>query len=99
VEPRHGDTLTHSVGRYPFADRLHDADTFVTGHKRRSGLDHPVTVGGVDVGVAQPRSLDPNQNFSGGRFRQGSILHDQRLTELANNSDAHDRLLSTSRPH
>ena len=91
--PSHG-TATRSptaiTRSTPGADRCDDADPFVAGHERRSRLDRPVAVGGVDVGVAQPGRLDPHQHLArAGRWRR-PVLDDQWLVETVNDGCKHD---------
>ncbi len=76
-----GDTL---------ADGGDDADAFVPGDERRSRLDRPVAVGGMDVGVAEPGRLEPDDDLSGAGGGDGPVFDAQRRTELVDDSCFHD---------
>ena len=65
AEPRHGDPLPDGQVGHALAELLHQADALVAGDERRVRLDRPVSVRGVDVGVAQPRGLHPDADLAG----------------------------------
>ena len=76
----------------PGADLLDDPDTFVTGNERRGGLDRPVTVGGVDVGVTQARGLDLDQDLAGAGDGLRHLLDAERLGEIVDDCCLHGDL-------
>ena len=53
AEPGHRDAVAERDLGHPRAELDDDSDTLVTGDERRRGLDRPVAVSGVDVGMAQ----------------------------------------------
>ena len=68
------------------------ADAFMAGNKWRIGLDRPVAVGGVQVGVADPGGGDLDQNLAPGGARHLDLLEGQGLTELTNDGGFHGAL-------
>jgi hypothetical protein len=48
----------------------------------------------VDVGVAEARRLDADDDLTVARYRDGTILDDEWLTEIANDCGFHRCLLS-----
>ena len=63
------------------AELLDDADSFVAGHERQAGLDGPVAVGGVDVGVTQTARLQVDQHLTGCRLGDLTLLDLERSAE------------------
>jgi hypothetical protein len=51
-------------------------------NERRRRLDRPVAVGGVDVGVTEPRGLDPDDHLALTSNRRGNLLDDERPREI-----------------
>jgi hypothetical protein len=52
------------------------------GDERRRRLDRPVAVGGVDVGVAAPRGLDPDDDLALTSDRLGNLVDDERPRDI-----------------
>ncbi len=48
------------------------ADALVTGDERRLGLDRPVTLGSVEIGVANAGGCDLDHDLAGARLRHGT---------------------------
>ncbi|ODA70516.1 hypothetical protein APS67_005250 [Streptomyces sp. AVP053U2] len=96
AEPRHGDPLTDGEVGDALAELLDEADAFVAGYEGRGGLDGPVAVRGVDVGVAQPGRLDADADLPGAGLGVGTLLDDQGLTEFPYDRCLHDVLASLS---
>src|SRR5512132_347059 len=59
------------------------------GDEWRRRLDRPVAVGGVDVGVAQPRGLDPDDDLALTGDRLGNLLDDERPCEVLDDRGPH----------
>ncbi len=51
----------------PGAHRHHMADAFVTGDEGRIGLDRPIALGGMQIGVADAAGGDLDQYLAGTR--------------------------------
>lgn len=77
---RHPFALPHL--RDALADSLHDAYAFVAGDERQLGFHGPVTVSGVDVGVAQARSLYPDDDLTVTRLGLGNLLDVQGFRKI-----------------
>jgi len=81
--------VAHHVADGEFGDALaeflDDADSLVAGDERRFGLDRPVTVLGVQVGVAHPRCDQLDERLTRPGFRQFHILDVEVFAE-----DVHD---------
>ena len=92
AEPRQRDAHTDldsvAVAR---TDALDDPDPLVAWDERRRRLDRPVALGGMDVGVAQPTGLDPDEDLLRARLGHGTVLDDERLVEAANDGGLHER--------
>src|SRR5512132_3553346 len=59
------------------------------GDEWRRRLDRPVAVGGVDVGVAEPRGLDPDDDLALTGDRLGNLLDDERPCEVLDDRGPH----------
>lgn len=64
------------------AARHDDASTFVTTNERQLGGNRPVTVDGVQIGVADARVLDVDEDFLWAGFCDGDLLVLQRAADL-----------------
>ncbi|MNV49904.1 hypothetical protein D3C71_1418770 [compost metagenome] len=71
------------------AHRHHVADALVTGNERRVGLDRPVAVHRMQVGVAHATRFDLHQDVAGAGPRYLHFLDAQRLAEFADDSGLH----------
>ena len=71
------------------ADPFDDADTLMPGGERQGGLDRPVTVGGVDVGVAQAGGLDPDDDLARTGLGLGHLLDGERCGEVVDDGSLH----------
>ena len=60
------------------------ADALVPGDERRCGLHRPVAVGGVYVGVAQPRRLHLDQDLARLELAPRHLLDAERRAEVVN---------------
>src|ERR1700729_2957452 len=65
-----------------------EPDALVAGDERRRGLDRPVAVRGVDVGVAQTARLDLHAHLPRQEFRHRDPLDGKWATELMDNGGA-----------
>jgi hypothetical protein len=65
AEPPNRDAIAlgDSVAR-AWTDRLDDPDAFVARDERKVGLDRPVAVGGVDVGVTKTRRFYTDEDLA-----------------------------------
>jgi hypothetical protein len=89
VQPRDGHPLAHASLGHAVTDQLDPADTLVPGNERRDRLDRPVAMRGMDVGVAQARGLQVDDHLPGSGRRDGPLLDDEGLTQLAHNCSLH----------
>jgi hypothetical protein len=53
-----------------------------TGDEWRRRLDQPVAVGGVDVGVTEPRGLDPDDDLALTSDQLGNLLDNERPRDI-----------------
>ena len=74
---------------FPAPRRSIDADALVAGDERRRRLDRPLAAGGVDVGVAEPARLDPDEHLFGAGLGDRQILDLERLIEAADDGGFH----------
>ena len=74
AEPWHRHALAERHLGDAGAELAHDADALVAGNEGRCGLDRPVAVGGVDVGVAEPRCLHLHPDLPRLEWRARDIL-------------------------
>ncbi len=79
-------------------ERLDAADALVTGHERWAGLDRPVTVRGVDIGVAQAGRLQSDTDLAGAGLGVRTVLEHQRLAEGPDGCCLHRMLLTLRAP-
>src|SRR6478735_860223 len=91
AEPGQGDPISDGDVLDAVADTLDDADALVARDERQRGLDRPVAVCGVDVGVAQAGGLDPDQNLTCLRNRFVELPDGQALGEVGDHSCLHGR--------
>ena len=75
---------------HPVADRGHDADAFVPGDKRDRRRDWPVTIRGMDVGVAQAGCLHAHDDLARAGLGYRPVLDYQWLAETRYYCCSHD---------
>src|ERR1700731_2291935 len=73
----------------PGPDFSHVADTLVSRDEGRIWLDQPVSVGGVQVRMANTAGFDLDKHLPGARSRHGDFLDLQRLAERTHYSRFH----------
>jgi hypothetical protein len=61
--------------------------------QRQGGLDPPVAVRGVDVGVAEAARLDPDEHLAVARLGHDDVVNSQRLGEVMNDGGLHSAFL------
>jgi hypothetical protein len=94
AEPRDGDPVADAdllAGVGP--ERLDDPHALVARDQRQRGLDRPVAVRGMDVGVAEAAGLDPDEHLAVARLRLGDVLDGQRLGEIVDDGGLHGAFL------
>jgi hypothetical protein len=94
-QPRNGHPIPFSDMADPGADLLNDAHTFVARDEGRVGLDRPIAVGCVDIGVAETTRLDLHDDLPKARLRFRYVFDLQWLIERVNNCCSHDVLLGS----
>src|SRR5919206_4282325 len=82
AEPGDRDAVAELNFGHAGAEALDDPDALVAGNEGQLRLDRPVAVGGVNVGVAKPRSLDPNDDLARPCDRLGEFLDPRRPREV-----------------
>jgi hypothetical protein len=93
TEPRDHDPVAHlDLLARAGAERLDDPHALVAGDQRQRGLDRPVAVRRVNVGVAQATRLDPDEHLAVTRLGLGDVLDPQRLGEVMNDGGFHGGL-------
>ncbi|MNM98845.1 hypothetical protein D3C81_1113860 [compost metagenome] len=89
VQPRNADAVAFldvgDAGTY----RDHMANAFVAGNEWRIGLDRPVALHRVQIGVAHATGFDLDQDVARCRARHHHFLDDQRFAELTYDSGLH----------
>jgi hypothetical protein len=65
--------------------------------ERDRGLDGPVSVRSMDVGVTKAGSLNPDKGLTRTRIRLRNVLYDERLTELVDDCSFHDSFLCATK--
>ncbi|MGX1480162.1 UNVERIFIED_CONTAM: hypothetical protein RKD50_008970 [Streptomyces canus] len=93
AQPGHGHPLPDLQVSHALAERLDEADALMAGDEGRGGLDGPVAVRGMDVGVAQPRRLHADADLAGAGLRIRPLLDHQRLAEGPDDCCLHRMLL------
>src|ERR1039458_2496045 len=88
AKPGHRDAVTDRDLAHAGRDLRDDADALVTGDERRRGLDRPVAVRGVDVGVAEATRLDLHAHLSRTELRHRDLLDGQRAAEVVDDRGA-----------
>jgi len=88
AEPRHPDAIADlDFGHCRSA--FHDTpNSLVAGDERRRGLDRPVAMCGMDVGVAEAGGLDLDADLVRLQFRWQDLFDHQRAVEVMNDSRA-----------
>ena len=79
VEPRHADPVAVLHGGDVRPDRRDQTDALVAGDERRRRLDGPVTARCVQVGMADPAGLGPDQDLARSGDRDRDFADFQRL--------------------
>jgi hypothetical protein len=75
TEPRDGDPVAHAdLLAGAGSERLDDPHALVARDQRQGGLDRPVAVRGVDVGVAEAAGLDPDEHLAIARLGPGDVV-------------------------
>ena len=92
AEPGDGDEVALGDAGDAGADALDDADAFVAGDEGGLGLDGPVAVGGVDVGVAQARGDGAHEDLAGADLGDGPLLDDEGGVEFVDDGCLHGGL-------
>jgi len=67
----------------------HVTHPLVAGYKGQLGLDRPVAVGGMNVGMADATCHDLHQNLPFSGLRHRDLFNRKRFTELANERGFH----------
>ncbi|MNF91961.1 hypothetical protein D3C84_745850 [compost metagenome] len=89
VQPGNADPVAFLDVGDPGAHGDHVADAFVAGNEGRLGLDRPVALGSVQVGVADAAGGDLHQQLSGTGGGHRDFADLQRFAERGDNSRFH----------
>ena len=71
------------------SDGDHRPDALVSGNERERGLQRPIAVRGVQIGVADAAGLGLDDDLTGARSRNFPLPDDQRLSELLDDRRSH----------
>src|SRR5258705_7261677 len=82
MQPGNADAVAFFEMLYPRAKRRNYAGALVTGNERRRWLNGPITVGGVQVRVANSACFDLDEGLTFLGFRECQFIDDQRLPKL-----------------
>src|SRR5262249_36076766 len=89
VKPGHADPITLLDVCHSRADRGDIADPLVTRDERRLGLDRPIAIERMKVGMANARRGDLHQDFAGARRWNVHFLDLERLAEFPHYGGLH----------
>jgi len=89
MQPGNADAVAFFEMLYPRAKRRNYAGALVTGNERRRWLNGPITVGGVQVRVANSACFDLDEGLTFLGFRDCQFIDDQRLPKLMNHRSFH----------
>src|SRR6185436_5142750 len=89
TKPRHRDPVANLRRDNAGADLLDDPNAFVAGNERRGGLDRPITMRSMDIGVTQARRLNLDEHFAGAGYGLGHLLDGERLGEIVDDCCLH----------
>ncbi|PAV92719.1 hypothetical protein WR25_21442 [Diploscapter pachys] len=89
VEPRHAHPVAFLDMLDALADRRDIADALMPRDEGRVGLDRPVALGGVQVGVADARRLDRDLDQAVADLGNGDFIDGERGTEFADDGCLH----------
>ena len=92
IQPGHPDPVAFFDGSYACTQRRDDADAFMPRRKRQAGLYRPVSLGGMQVGVANTAGLGPDQNLTRTRRGYADFPDHERLAEFLHKSSLHGAL-------
>src|SRR5690349_19250979 len=89
IQPRNADAIAFLKVLHTIAHRCDVSDTLMSWNERKAGLDRPVAVRGMKVGVADARSLYIDQNLARSRVRNGYFFNRKRLAKCMDHRTLH----------
>ena len=89
MQPRNADPVALFDATHAWPKGSHVTDTFVTRNKGRLWFHWPVSLGGMQIGVADASRLDANEDFASPRFGNWHLLEHKRFPEALNDSRLH----------
>jgi hypothetical protein len=89
VQPGNADAVSLFEVLGPRAKRGNYSRAFVTRHERRRRLHRPITVGGVQIRVANAACFDLDEGLTFLGFGDCQFIDDQRLPKLMNHRGFH----------
>jgi len=89
VEPGDAHALAFLDRRDARAEGRHDADAFMPRREWQPGLQQPVFIGGVQVGMADAAGLGLHQDLAPTRCGDVEFPEDERLAELLDDDGVH----------
>src|SRR5580658_1136917 len=89
VEPRHAYPVALLDNGYAGPDGRNQANRFMAGNKRKRRLDWPISVGCVEIGVANATRLRPDDDLSNSRSRDVPLANHKGLSEFLNHCCVH----------
>src|ERR1700722_2266281 len=89
VEPRYACPVALFDNGYAGPEGGDQADRFVAGNKRKRRLDRPISVGCVEIGVADATRLRPDYDLPDSRSRYVPLANHEGLSEFLNHCCVH----------
>ena len=89
IEPGNADAVAFLDVGDARSDRGDMADAFMAGNEGRVGLDRPVALGRVQIGVAHAGRGDLHEDLARSDRWDRCLLNDQRLAECADDGRLH----------
>ncbi|AER55456.1 hypothetical protein DSC_04015 [Pseudoxanthomonas spadix BD-a59] len=89
VEPGHSHSIAFPKVADSGADRHHVPHALMSRNERRCRLDGPVTLGGMEIGMAYTRRRDLHENLSAADGWHWGFLDDEGLPKCADHCSFH----------
>jgi hypothetical protein len=81
MQPRNADPVALFDATHAWPKGSHVTDTFVARNKGRFWFHWPVSLGGMQIGVADAGRLDAHEDFASPWFRNWHLLEHKRFLE------------------
>jgi hypothetical protein len=89
MQPRNADPVALFDATHAWPKGSHVTDTFVARNQGRLWFHWPVSLGGMQIGVADTGRLDAHEDFASPWFGNWHLLEHKRFLETLNDSRLH----------